>query len=547
MSVGSYLTFQVQNNRRNPCMVKFPLPVITISVLCGISLLLFVFDIWGRLSGSRFGISMSRHRKGLKIFFFSVLLLNLLLTVLVFLFYRTELYNALPIALGRTADVLVGEEQFFASKSYFVDFLSACATVFAAFAALVIGLRAMLEKITPLNSLKACCILLVIASVEGVYYSNSLYSIFFFIIMSQFASLGLYRHAAMRSGRAINLLLHHLSRIVAMLLLAAGIILLSARYSPSVVRLISTTIKAGVYEKIAFSLIFAPLLAFFLRPVSHTVDPVYRAFFAMRSQAVFFVILRIVFSMFGVCAALEKVPNIMIFTGCITLLLSVLMMITTKEPEKCGAYTDLFAKGFLVAVAGIGYYGCFSAEGVAQYGFTALECLIALWLLYLPLSAALSAAVALFEREDENGVKLYRKSGLMSLIPIAVLTLFFALFCFCGMPPFATYPFMQLTYRSATFVMPALATFLVIAVIAMFFIGLYVIASMAFGKAWTTDDKEKSSIRDSEMALPAIILMLWIAFFSFFPGLLIQQIAAPSVEAMLNTGYSINVIEGAEK
>ncbi|MBQ0054771.1 MAG: hypothetical protein KBS54_01330 [Synergistaceae bacterium] len=505
------------------------------------------FIVYVHYAKGRLGINVVVRRKPLNILFLAVLVINFILVLLVFKFYRTELQMPAPFVNRVTTDVLSSGEQFDTGKNYFVDFLSACAAALSAFAALLVGLRAMADRKNALSISKMACIFLVIASVEGMYYSNSLYGILFFNIMSQTASYGLYRHSAVYGRKAVPVFMHHLSRIVSMLLFLAGVVILSSKYGPSLTRLISCSFTVGMREKIAFALMFAPMAALFLRPATHTKDPVYRAFFVMRSQAVFYVIIRIIFSIFGVSAGLEKVPNIMIFTGCAAVLFSVLMTTSTKEPCKYSAFMDLFAKGFLLVSAGIAYYGCFSAEGLAQYGFTALESMISLWLLYLPMFTILTISSALIETPADDGIELYRKSGLLSITPVAVFALYFVLFGFCGMPPLVTYPFIQLIFRAANFIWPFLAVFLVLAVFSMFIIGLYMISTVAFGKAWTKEDKEKSTVRDREIILVTSIFMFWILLLSVSPGLLLQNFAAPSAESLMNTGYSINVIEEAEK
>ena len=528
----------------------FPLPVFTVFLLCFGSLLFLCFKLYANFtdfSGGLLKFPGNVPLKLSKIIFIVFLGLNFILVLLALLFYKTEVLSAIPVVADNVTDTLRGGDDLGDGRSYFVDALSAWAVLFAALAAVVISLKAMSDKVSVISQQKMAAILLVLASVEGVYYSNSLFSMYFFIILSQFASYGLYKHTSVRSKNVMSLFLHHLSRIVSMVLLLAGIILLGAKYGSSLTRLIACKIEIGTYEKITFTLIFAPLLAFFLRPVSHTNDPVYRSFFIMRCQAVFYVIIRIVFSTMGASSGLEKVPLMLIAAGCLTLLVSVLMIIASDNPSKQASFLDLFAKGFLVVSAGIGYYGCFSADGLAQYGFTALECMSALWLLYLPVSSALSIASAQLEREDKDGTALYKRGGMVSLMPFVMFVIFFAVFALCGMAPFVTYPFLQLLYRCSNFVCPFLAAYLVIVNIAVFFVTLYEIATIAFGKAWTQEDKKDSPARDTEITLTTGILLLWIIILSFTPGILLRKIAAPSVEALMNTGYSVNVIEEAGK
>jgi len=522
-------------------MSTFPFPVVNIYILCLAALSFYIYSAYIGIAKNRLGVIIQQ-RKLTNISFLLILITNLLISVAVFAFCRVELQPAISVASVANHDFLNGGNQLLLNRSYYVDTLSAWSVITVSFAALIVGLHAMADKVNRLTPLRVSCILFVLASVEGIYYSNSLYSIYFFILMSQIASYGLFKHATVRSKRLMPVVMNHFSRIVSMLLLLAGILMLSFKYGPSLTKLITLRIEIGTYEKITFSLICAPLLAFFLRASSNAADAVYRTCFGMRVQAIFFVLSRIIFGIFGAVNGFEKVPNILIFTGIATILFSLFMAASINRPILFGSMISLFMKGFLVTSMGIAYYGCFSAEGIAQYGFTALEAMFVLWLLYLPLFAILSIVTVFLERRTADGTELYKKSGLLSLTPVAMFAFYYAIFAITGMPPFATYPLMQLLCRSANFVYPFLAVFLVVALLALFFISLYTVSTFALGKAWTGNDKNENNVRDSELALPVIVLIFWLSLASFFPGFTIQKIVVPSVESLMNTGVSIDVI-----
>lgn len=524
-----------------------PLPVFSIYILCSAALGFYIYNIFTNVAKNKLGLNVVLQRRSVNVLFLIILLVNLLMSIVVFIFCRIELQPAISVVSAGNNDFLNGGSHLLINRSYYVDTLSAWSVISTSLVALIIGLHAMVDKINRITPLRVACILSILASVEGIYYSNSLYSIYFFILMSQIASYGLFKHAAVRSKRLMPIVVSHLSRIISMLFLLGGFLMLSFKYGPSITKLITLTIEIGAYEKISFSLICASLLAFFLRSSSNAADAVYRTYFGMRIQVIFFVLTRIIFGVFGAVHGFEKIPNILIFAGIATILFSLFMAVSVNKPMLWGAMICHFMKGFLVTAMGIAYYGCFSAEGIAQYGFTALESMFVLWLIYLPLIAIVCIVTVFLERRTEDGVELYKKSGLLSLTPTAMVVFYFVMFAITGMPPFATYPLMQLLYRSANFVYPFLAVFLVVSVLALFFVGLYTISMFALGKAWTLQDKENSIIKDSEIVLPVVFLTFWFILLSFFPGFAIQKIVVPSVESLMNTSVSIDAIQEVGK
>lgn len=528
-------------------MSTLSLPVFNICILCFAALGFYIYNVVTNVAKSRLGVNIVQQRRTINLSFLIILLVNLLMSIVVFIFCRIELQPAISVVSAGNNDFLNGGSHLLINRSYYVDTLSAWSVISTSLVALIIGLHAMVDKINRITPLRVACLLSILASVEGIYYSNSLYSIYFFILMSQIASYGLFKHTSVRSRRLMPIVVSHLSRIISMLFLLGGFLMLSFKYGPSITKLITLTIEIGTYEKIAFSLICASLLAFFLRSSSNAADAVYRTCFGMRIQSIFFVLARLIFGVFGAVHGFEKVPNILIFSGVAAILFSLFMVVSVNRPILLGSMISLFMKGFLVTAMGIAYYGCFSAEGIAQYGFTALESMFVLWLLYLPLIAIVSIVTVFLERRTEDGVELYKKSGLLSLTPVAILAFYFVMFAITGMPPFATYPLMQLLYRSANFVYPFLAVFLVVSILALFFVGLYTVSMFALGKAWMLQDKENSIIRDSEISLSIMFLIFWLTLLSFFPGFAIQKIVVPSVESLMNTGVSIDVIQEVGK
>lgn len=522
------------------------LPMIVLLLLCLAALFMFGAEIYSHYSKRRYGVMLVLHRKPMCVIFLVTLFANVILSFLIMLYYRTELQSMLPSAAARVTDTLVGDSQLSFGHSFYVDTLSACSVFFVAVLSLIIALRAMADKHNRLTPPKIACMLLVIASVEATYYAGSYYAIFFFILMSQVASYGLFKHASGHKNRMLALMFHNLFRLVGMLLLLTGVIMLSARYSPSIIRLVSRTINMGAYEKIMFAFIFSALLAFFLRPATNSNDPIYRICFAMRSQAIYFVFLRTLFAIFGAVNGLEKIPNVLIAIGGCTILCALFMSISSAMPSKFCNYAEMFMKGFLVTATGVAFYACFNAEGLAQYGFTSLEAMLLLWFLYLPLFSIMAIVSCNIERKIE-GVELYKYGGLMSLTPYSVIALLLMVFCFSGIPPLVTYPFMQLLLRSATFISPFLAIFLVITVLTMFFAGVYIIVTISFGKIWSQKFKAAVSAYDNEILLSSGLLLLWIAILSICPGLLLQKVIAPSVESLMNTGDSVNVIEEVQQ
>ena len=83
----------------------------------------------------------------------------------------------------------------------------------------------------------------------------------------------------------------------------------------------------------------------------------------------------------------------------------------------------MYIKGMVIVTTGIAVSGTFGAERAALYGVSALESMIALWLIFLPVAAALSV-VTVFLKQEYEGCELWQEGRMMERAPLSFCTLF---------------------------------------------------------------------------------------------------------------------------
>ncbi len=103
-----------------------------------------------------------------------------------------------------------------------------------------------------------------------------------------------------------------------------------------------------------------------------------------------------------------------------------------KDPVKFAEASELFMKGFLVISMGISISGTYAAQAAAEYGFSAIESMVALWILFL-LFQPLSFVCCTLKHKTADG-ELWQEQGLFRVMPITGVAFFFAVCVIAGLP-----------------------------------------------------------------------------------------------------------------
>ena len=266
---------------------------------------------------------------------------------------------------------------------------------------------------------------------------------------------------------------------------------------------------------------------------SYVTDAGRRCFFGIRAQAAFFALFRIVFSLYGPMPGLGKVPVLFGLLGVLLFCYAILCAVGESDPLKFAESMELFMKGFMLTALSLGLSGTYSAEAVARYGGGALESMVALWIIYLPLSAALSIICCRL-KDTEDGAELWRISGLGSKTPLTCAAMLLVVFAMSGLPPLVGYSSKQLLYRASEYVSPLLVVVLFMVSMLQMLFGMRYLVSVFFGRA--SLNRDASQIGDSAIILPLFLLLLMCSFASLLPDNLFQSMIAPTAESLIDRG-----------
>ena len=475
----------------------------------------------------------------LKLFFIAVLLANLCLTWLVWTGMGKASTELFVLSSGGWSKTLSSESPMLIKTVLQVDVFGALSAFLMGFIAFIAGLAAMADKKDTLSFSKISFFLATLAGVQGIFYSGDVFSLFIFILISQIGASGLF-HGIVRTKEELKeLIWYYVSRSAVLLMFLAGAALLYYNYKTANIVVLSTILKLGTIEKLAYALLIVPPFFMFVKSSSYVKDGSRRVFFAIRAQSALFVVFRIVFSLYGPMRGLEKIPNLFIMLGLVLLFVSLIMITNEKDPIKFAAATELFMKGFLVISMGISISGTYAAQYAAEYGFGAIESMVALWILFLPASAALSFVCCTLKQETAQG-ELWQEQGLYRKIPLSGIVFFFTVCVIVGLPPFVGFPAKQFLYRSSNYITPLLTIFLLIASLLMLLISIRYIAKLMFGKP--AESLEGMKNNDAQVIFPLIILFVFLFYSTVSPSLFINSMVSPSVYSLLNRGQLVNAI-----
>lgn len=475
----------------------------------------------------------------LKIFFFAVLVVNLFLAWSVWTSMGRGGTEMFVLSSGGWSKTLSPDSPMLIKAVLQVDVFGAMSAFLMGCVALIAGLAAMADKNETINITKVSFFLTTLAGIQGIFYSGDLFSLFIFILISQIGASGLFYGIVTKKDEMKELLWYYLSRTTALLMFLTGVILLYYNYRTTNIVVLSALIKLGTNEKFAYALLVVPLFFLFVKSSSYVTDGSKRVFFAIRAQAALFVVFRIVFSLYGPLQGLEKIPNLFVMLGLILLVASLVLTANEKDPVKFAEAAELFMKGFLVIAMGISISGTYAAQAAAEYGFGAIESMVALWILFLPASAALSFVCCTLKQKTPDG-ELWQQQGLFKVIPISGFAFFFAVCVIAGLPPFVGYPSKQFLYRSSSYITPLLTLFLLIAALLMLLVSIRYISKVMFGKPSKNSDSNRN--HDVQVIVPLIILFIFLVYSTVTPSLFINSMVSPSVYSLLNKGQMVNAI-----
>ena len=413
-----------------------------------------------------------------------------------------------------------------------VDAFGAVSALLMSFVALVAGLRALSDKRNLITPRKAAFFLLTCAGIQGMFYSSGLAVLFVFMMATQAGVTGLYSNFAVGERRPDGKhVCYYVSRVVLLAMFLAGAVMLRVEYGTDNITTLASLMKSTPSSLAAFILMTVPLLYIFFKPSPYLPDASKICFFGIRTQASLFAAFRVIFSLYGPLDGLQKVPVLLVMLGFASMAAAVVFQSGGKSPVHFMDSMIMYIKGMVIVTTGIAVSGTFGAERAALYGVSALESMIALWLIFLPVAAALSV-VTVFLKQEYEGCELWQEGRMMERAPLSFCTLFIVVVALAGLPPFIGFSSKQLLFRSANFLSPIVVVVLFLFTVLMLMIGLRFLASLAFNRKPRKSEFHFSG--ESTVAFPLVLLLLFFAASSAVPGYVFEKMVSPSVTALIN-------------
>ena len=413
-----------------------------------------------------------------------------------------------------------------------VDAFGAVSALLMSFVALVAGLRALSDKRNLITPRKAAFFLLTCAGIQGMFYSSGLAVLFVFMMATQAGVTGLYSNFAVGERRPGGKhVCYYVSRVVLLAMFLAGAVMLRVEYGTDNITTLASLMKSTPSSLAAFILMTVPLLYIFFKPSPYLPDASKICFFGIRTQASLFAAFRVIFSLYGPLDGLQKVPVLLVMLGFASMAAAVVFQSGGKSPVHFMDSMIMYIKGMVIVTTGIAVSGTFGAERAALYGVSALESMIALWLIFLPVAAALSV-VTVFLKQEYEGCELWQEGRMMERAPLSFCTLFIVVVALAGLPPFIGFSSKQLLFRSANFLSPIVVVVLLLFTVLMLMIGLRFLASLAFNRKPRKSEFHFSG--ESTVAFPLVLLLLFFAASSAVPGYVFEKMVSPSVTALIN-------------
>lgn len=502
------------------------LPLFSALLILGLEFVQYLMKF--KASGSK---SFNFGRFPLRIIFFVSIVLETALSL--YIWYRLQSIKSTSYVQNYIggATTLTGLLSSALRANVQVDIFSSSGAALASLVALVSCLRALADKQRELAPERAVLFLFTLSGAMGMYFAGGLMNMFLSIALSQIGASGLLQPVLNERSEFGKTIAYFISRFCILSMFLAGCVILALQYDVFSIQVMAAALRGENAERIAFALMAAPLLYLFVKPTHYTTDSANRCYFAIRTHAAFFAFFKIVFVLYGAMAGLERIPALIGVIGASTVFASILFASGEREPIKFATAVESSLKGFILIAFAISLSSIYSVASVASFGYDATEAVIYQWLLFLPVSAALSI-VAVHLRQERHGERLWLTGGMASKLPFTGLLFVLAICMLSGLPPLTGYSGRQLLYRSANQINPFLSVGLFISSLFILFTGLRYIFIIMFGKS--TDETCARFSGDQPVTLPLLVLVCIISIGTVFPGFFHDRVVQPCVHSLLS-------------
>ncbi len=392
-------------------------------------------------------------------------------------------------------------------------------------------------------------LLLLVAGTFGVAFTGDLFNLFVFLEIASISGAALAAFRIRFSDTSEGGLKYIIISAVAALMVLFAIGLFYAQYNLLNIGALAQVMQYTTLDKIALVILVA---AFAMKlgsvplhmwmPDTYTVAPAgITAMLLASSLTAVYALFRICFTLYGVTLDLVTVGWIVIIFGVLSMVVGVTMAVLQTDVKRLIAYNCVCEGGYMLLALGVGLAVLGNPEALSTYGRMAMSGGIfhmmnhALYegLLFL-------AAGALFYRVGTRD--LNQMGGLAHNMKFTAMFFIIGALASAGMPPFNGFASKILIYESVyqfNPVLPIIGILVSIITLAIF--------AKAFFSAFTGQVLPKyKEVKEApkSMIVGMAILALIIVFFSLFPGLIVDWLALPAADALINQGIYIDAVMG---
>jgi multicomponent Na+:H+ antiporter subunit D len=390
---------------------------------------------------------------------------------------------------------------------------------------------------------------LMTAGALGMCATGDLFNFFVFVEISSIASFGLVafwrdKPEAIEAGFKYMLV----SQIAAMLLLIA-IGALYGKYNAVNMGALSSMMRDSALERVVLALLLS-VLAFKCGAFPmHTWMPDAYAeapsgvtcLLVTVSQASFYGLIRVCFSLFPRIAGGGTVGWILIVLGCMSMFFGVLMAVVQHEIKRLMGYHSISQVGYMLLAMGVGLLALNDAGSMKEFGFTAMKGGLYHVLNYSFYKALLFlCAGALYYATGTRD--LDKMGGLARNMPWTAGMFVIAAAAISGLPPFNGFMSKWMIYESSFAVHPILpAVAMITSVLTLAsFAKVFQAAFLGPAKANFVAVREVPAPMLAGMALLTVMTLLLTLFPGWFTGNLFEKAAS----ALLNQRDYIRAVLG---
>jgi multicomponent Na+:H+ antiporter subunit D len=391
---------------------------------------------------------------------------------------------------------------------------------------------------------------LMTAGALGMCATGDLFNFFVFVEISSIASFGLvafWRDKPETIEASFKYML--ISQVAALLLLIA-IGTLYGKYGALNMAALASKMRSGTLERIVLGLVIS-ILAFKCGAFPmHTWMPDAYAeapsgvtcLLVTVSQASFYGLIRVCYSIFPRVAEGGTVGWILIILGCMSMFFGVMMAVVQHEIKRLMGYHSISQVGYMLLAMGVGLLALGSQKDIADYGFTAIKGGIFHIVNYSFYKALLFlCAGSLYYATGTRDMD--KMGGLARNMPWTTGMFVIAAAAISGLPPFNGFVSKWMIYESSFAVhpiLPALAMITSVLTLASF-VKVFQAAFLGPAKAKFVAVREVPYGMLAGMMILTVMILLLTLFPSWFVGNLIENAA----NALLHPQNYIHAVMGA--